>query len=122
MDKLKNRLKYSKKKLMRFSHLIYLWLNKFPRLIRYLIAIILLIMWGIFTTNPLLPWWLLIIVGIWIFLPETQYKYVGKYFKSDKIRKIEKDVTENIENILKTNPKRYYKYKVKIKKFLKSFK
>lgn len=122
MNKIQNKIKKSKILLMKFSHHIYLKLKKLPTALRYFVAIALLIIWSIFIVNPLLPWWLFVAMGIWIFLPWLQYKYVWKHFKSDSIKKVEYDIAMNIESALNTNPRWYQKYKIRWKKILKYFK
>lgn len=121
-DKLKKYIKNIKNKMMKISHHIYLRSRKLPSLLRNIIAILFVIVWTVFMTNPLLPWWFLILIGVWIFLPGLQYKYIWKYFKSDSIKKIENDIAMSIESTLQTNPGRYYKYQSKIKKIWKYFK
>ncbi len=122
MNKIQNKLKNSKMLVMKISHHIYLKLKKLPKTLRYSLAILFLIIGGVFMTNPLLPWWLFVAIGIWIFLPWFQYKYIWKHFKSDSIKNLEQNVAINIENALNTNPRRYHKYKTKWKKILKYFK
>ncbi len=107
---------------MRFSHYTFLRIRKTPRIIRYTSAIILFVLWWVSLSNPLLPWWLMILVWLGIFLPWIQYRYIWKHFKSDSIRKIEDGVKTNLELVFSTNPKWYQKAKIKIRKFWKIFK
>lgn len=123
IDKLKKypKLQNFQKKMMKISHHVYLKSRKLPSLLRNIIAILFLIIWTVFMTNPLLPWWLLILIGVWIFLPGLQYKYIWRHFKSDNIKKVEDDIATSIESVLQTNPRWYHKYKSRMKKFLKFF-
>ncbi len=122
MTKIRNKLKHSKNVLMRFSHYVFLKIRRTPRVIRYTLAIIFFVLWWLFLPNPLLPWRLMILIGIGIFLPWLQYKYIWRHFKSDNMKKIEEGVISNIEIALNTNPRWYHKYKSKIKKIWKRFK
>lgn len=122
MSKFKNIVNNIKNKMMKTSHYVYLKSRKLPRSLRNITAILFLIVGSIFMTNPLLPWWILIIIGIGIFLPWIQYRYVWKYFKSENIKKVESDIAMDIEHALQTNPKWYHRYKSKIKKIWKYFK
>ncbi|HKL44255.1 MAG TPA: hypothetical protein VJ892_03175 [Candidatus Absconditabacterales bacterium] len=121
MNKVKYRIDRSKKRIMRFSHYAFLKIRRTPRVIRYTLAIIFFVLGGFFLPNPLLPGRLMILIGIGIFLPGLQYKYIGRHFKSDNIKKIEESVISNIEIALNTNPRWYHKYKSKIKKIWKRF-
>jgi len=122
MKKLKQRLIKSKFLLMETSHIFYIYIKKLHPVVRYVVSIFLFLLWILFLSNPLLPGWLLITVAVWILLPWIQYKYIWRHFKSKNMKYIEKNIAKSIENIFKTNPKRYYKYKSKIKKIWKWFK
>jgi len=97
---IKKKLNNFKRKIMRCFHKIYLKLVFIPRPIKYTIAIFFVSTWWILMTTPV-PWRLFVLMGVWIFFPSMQYKYIGRHFKPATIKNIEKTHSVSIKNILK---------------------
>ena len=125
IQKIKNRIRNNWDKLkwnvMKFFHISHLKMLRIPMPVKYTISIVFIGSGIVLLTTPI-PWILFIFMWIGILSPTMQYRYIGKHFKPSSIKKVENDVATNIEYALQTNPKWYYKYKMKIKNIWQYYK
>ena len=119
IKKVKKHLKKWRKIVLSVIHNSFFRIKKLPWPIKYSSDVVCIAIGFVCLPNPLLPGWLFLGIGLWIFSPAAYYKYIWKHVRTQNFEDVIWYHSKSVFGVLKVKYKFYFKLKFYKKLLLK---